>query len=45
MEQFFELLQHILSAISTALLVAERALGLRDRYRRWRMERKRRDRG
>ena len=45
MEQFFELLQQILGAVSTALLVAERTLGLRDRYRRWRMERERRDRG
>ena len=45
MEKLLELAQHVLSAAATALLVAERVLGLRDRYRRWRMDRERRDRG
>ena len=45
MDEFIELAQRVLSVVATALLVAERVLGPRDKYRRWRMDRERRDRG
>ena len=45
MEQFLQLLQQVLGVVSTALLVAERMLDLRDRYRRWWMTRRHKRRG
>ena len=44
MEQFLQLLQHVLGVVSTTLTVVDRTIDLLEKYRRWWMTRRQKKR-